>query len=147
MPHGFSSVSQLCLPTVKVSQGETCHQKLQVLSHTFWWKKKKRFLLPIPPHPSLCSYRELLKQNKQALNLSRVTLKLVKTVFFPSNLVVLAKLHAGSHATHPEIVGFGGYREWARESCILVLQSNSTLWTCRWVIWIPLTERENWGQI
>lgn len=35
VPHYFSSVSQLGLPTVKMTLGETCHQKLLVLSHTF----------------------------------------------------------------------------------------------------------------
>lgn len=106
VPHSFSSVSQMRLPIVKISPGETCHQKLQVLSHTFKWKKKKNS--PTPSQLLLLAGNSLNKTNNFE-NLSRVPLTLVRTVlptfgykiwFSSQSLVVLAKAHAGSHAAH-----------------------------------------------
>lgn len=69
----------------------------------------KKLPPPIPPQRLLLTGSSLNKTNKFS-NLSTVPLTLVRTVLFTFGykiwfssqfLVVLAKPHAGSHATHP----------------------------------------------
>lgn len=71
--------------------------------------KPKKVPPPILPQLLLLTENSLNKTNKFS-NLSRVPLTLVRTVlptfgykiwFSSQSLVVLAKPHAGSHATHP----------------------------------------------
>lgn len=120
-------------------------------SHLLMKKKSS----PTPSQLLLLAGNSLNKTNNFE-NLSRVPLTPVRTVlptfgykiwFSSQSLVVLAKAHAGSHATHPwrRLWGLVVTGNEPESLACSSLPSNSTLWPCRWVTWIPLTERENLG--